>query len=179
MGHKDQRKEMQNEMSRSWSEVARLQWEVPRLVGGRKAAIGGREVAKMSTLSPSILVEAASIFASFSIRVCGVCYLGFNHWFQTSLQFLMLGLLFEFKICIGTTYFHVVLSPITNSVTRFELVILLWVNRVYSESTLSLKKTSLRASELVNNALTRRLVRVYESTREFDNHGWEYNRKKL
>ncbi|QCE04029.1 hypothetical protein DEO72_LG8g2061 [Vigna unguiculata] len=70
---------MRNEISRSRSEVVRLQSEVAWLVGGRKAAIGSREVAKMSTLSPSILVGAALIFASFSIRVCGVCYLGFNH----------------------------------------------------------------------------------------------------
>jgi len=77
---------MRNEISRSrsevarpQSEVARLQSEVARLVGGHKATIGSREVAKMSTLSPSILVGVALIFASFSIRVCGVCYLGFNH----------------------------------------------------------------------------------------------------
>ena len=47
------------------------------------------------------------------------------------------GAFFGFKICIGATYFHVVLSPITNSVTRFELASLL---RVHYESE---KKTNL------------------------------------
>ena len=44
------------------------------------------------------------------------------------------------------------------------------VYRVYSEST---KKKSLFKSQLIRNKWTRKLVRVSELTREFDNFGYE------